>query len=117
MPEGSWINLAIQIPIVVLFAYVMLKMQDTFLNHLKASDERAKTFITEQRLESNAALKDLTDRMCQQFDSVDKRLDALMLLDVAHDAFVRTSFLERFGKPTTDRAEQAAREAVANIKE
>ena len=117
MPEASWVNLAIQIPIVVLFAYVMLKMQDTFLRHLGENEVRSKQFIKEQREENNKAIRDLTERMCQQFDQMDKRLDAMMILDVAHDAFVRASFGERFGPATVERAEQAARAAEARARE
>jgi hypothetical protein len=113
MPEASWINLAIQIPIVVLFAYVMLRMQDRFLKHLDDNEMRSKTFIKEQREENNQALRDLTERMCEQFDQMDKRLDMLTVLDVSHDAFVRASFGERFGPATMARAEQASKDAEA----
>jgi len=89
----------------------MLKMQDRFLKHLDDSEIRSKTFIKEQREENNQALRDLTERMCEQFDHMDKRLDMLTVLDVSHDAFVRTSFGERFGREPMARAEQVAKEA------
>jgi len=112
MPETSWASLAIQIPIVVLFSYVMLRTQDRFLKHLDDAEQRSKTFIKEQREENNKALENLTVRMCEQFDAVDKRLDTLIMMDVSHDAFVRTSFKERFGKEVADEADRAAKEAM-----
>jgi len=114
MPEASWVNLAIQIPIVALFAYVMLRMQDRFLKHLDDAEERSKAFFKEQREESNQALRDLTERMCDQFDQMDKRLNTLTVLNVGLDAFVRTSFGERSGRDATARANQAAKDAETN---
>ena len=111
MPEVSWVNLVAQLPVVGLFAYVMLKMQDRFLNHLDENETRFQTFIKEQREENNRALTNLTERMCEQFDQLDRRLDNMMILDVSHDAFVRTSFRERFGPVIAGKAEQVAKEA------
>jgi hypothetical protein len=111
MPESSWLNLAIQIPVVVNFAYVMLKMQDRFLTHLHEAETRSEMFIREQREANVASLRDLTDRMCEQLDSINVRLDSHMVASASHDAFVKTSFQERFGPAVTARAEQAAKEA------
>ena len=116
MPEASWLNLAIQIPIVVLFAYVMLRMQDKFLSYISDAEKRSKEFIREQRLENNEALQSLTDKMCAQFSSMDTRLDALIIRDIAHDAFVRVVHHATYPRSVVQEAEQAAERAEAEAR-
>lgn len=110
LPVPTWINLAIQIPIVLLFLYALVK----FLDHTKAlvtqfleylTDERVKTlkfigeqadinreFLSAQREQMNSAIARLADEQkIRQLDMVkevstlttmvDRTMDRLILFD------------------------------------
>lgn len=113
MPAETWTAIASQIPVVVVFAAIMIKITAMFLAHLSAVEERSKAFIKEQREANNAALDRITDRVCGDLDTVMSRLNDLSTLDIGHDAFVRTAFRERFGPVIMAQAEQASAVAEA----
>ena len=132
-------KIAGELPALVLFSIVIFAMLRAFLLHLKEQSAISQEFIREQREENNeatrllaeanaTAVRELTasqsqaithmsDTLCAQIARVTDGLHALTILNVGHDAFVRTSFRERFGPQIVDRAEQAAEAAeVAAIR-
>jgi hypothetical protein len=133
MPTELLGTLASELPALVLFSIVIFAMLRAFLQHLKEQSAISQQFIKEQREENNeatrvlaetnaAAVKDLTtaqnvaltrlsDTLCAQVARVSDGLHALTILNVGHDAFVRTSFRERFGPAATEKAQRDAEAA------
>lgn len=121
-----WVSLAIQIPVVLLFCVFMGYIVKLFLDHINASEARAQTFIKEQRESNNAvikalgednreALKEMSQAFREETNTICGKLGELLQIEVGHDAFVRTSFKERFGATITGQAEQASLEAQSKI--
>ena len=126
-------KIAGELPALVLFSIVIFAMLRAFLLHLKEQSAISQEFIREQREENNeatrllaeanaTAVRELTasqsqaithmsDTLCAQIARVTDGLHALTVLNVGHDAFVRTSFRERFGSPVADHAQHAAEAA------
>jgi hypothetical protein len=123
MPEATWLNLAIQIPVVVVFALIVFTMLKMFLAHMLASDIRSQAFIKEQREANNraitemgvsnrVALERLTDSICAELEKINEKLVDEVIMDVGHDAFVRTAFKERFGNTVIQQAEKDSENAM-----
>jgi UDP-2,3-diacylglucosamine pyrophosphatase LpxH len=126
-------TLAKELPALVLFAAVMFITVKLFLDHLTKQEETSRQFIKEQREANNQAISLLADKhsaairdlmndqratidkwsssLCADLDKLAAGVHELILIEVGHDAFVRTSFKERFGPATTERAEEAAKSA------
>jgi hypothetical protein len=133
MPTELLGTLANELPALVLFSIVIFAMLRAFLQHLKEQSAISQAFIKEQREENNdatralaesnaTAVKDLTkvqnealthmsDSLCAEVSRVVASLHALTILNVGHDAFVRTSFRERLGAQAADRAQREAEAA------
>ena len=123
MDAQAWISVAVQIPVVVVFSFIVFTMLRMFLEHIDKSEVRYQNFIKNQADESGAAIRELatttrvaierlTDSMADDMHCISNRLNELVILDVAHDAFVKTSFKERFGKEAVVKAEEAANGAA-----
>ena len=126
-------SLAREFPSLALFSVVMFVTIKMFLDHLKNQESSSRQFIKEQREANNAAISSLAEKnaaairelttdqrasidkwssaLCADLDKLAAGVHELILIEVGHDAFVRTSFKERFGPAVTDRAEQAAKAA------
>lgn len=123
MSPDTWLSLAIQIPVVALFAIIVLKIQDVFLKHIEKQEAGSRQFIKEQREANNVsvrelskdnkeALKALTDEMTTQLRCVSDRLEDIEVQGASHDSYMRSVFRERFGPPVIAEAERSAREAA-----
>jgi hypothetical protein len=126
-------TLAKELPALVLFAGVMFVTIKAFLDYLKSQEADSRQFIKEQREANNQAISQLADKhaaairdlmndqratidkwsssLCADLDKLAAGVHELILIEVGHDAFVRTSFKERFGPATAERAEEAAKAA------
>jgi len=120
--ENAWLQLAIQIPVVLVFSGVMYLIIKMFLTHISQSESRSQTFIEQQREKNDEAVSDLavitrqsmerlTDVLCTKIEHIDTAVSTMRVLDSSHDAFVRTSFRERFGPAVADNADRDATEA------
>ncbi|MHB9032340.1 MAG: hypothetical protein ACYC6L_04745 [Anaerolineae bacterium] len=121
MTPASWESLAIQIPVVLVFSGVIYLIIKMFLAHITISETRSQAFIEQQRAKNDEAVGDLaliqkqsmerlTDLLCDKVESNGQMLNKIRIENAAHDAFVRTSFRERFGAAVSSQAERSANE-------
>jgi hypothetical protein len=126
MSEPVWMQLAIQIPVVLVFSVALGYIIKMFLAHIASSEERSKAFIKEQREANNKAVNDLaevtrasmerlTDSLCSKVDILDDGIYRLRIESASHDAFVKTSFRERFGSAVADNAQRSADEEATHM--
>lgn len=124
MTASTWESLAIQIPVVLVFSGVIYLIIKMFLAHITISETRSQAFIEQQRAKNDEAVGDLavitrqsmerlTDMLCEKVDNNADMLSRLRIENAAHDAFVRTSFRERFGASVSGQAEKSANEAAS----
>ena len=127
MTASSWESLAVQIPVVLVFSGVIYLIIKMFLSHMSASESRSQVFIEQQRQKNDEAVGDLaviqkqsmerlTDIVCDKVGVNSDLINRLRLESVSHDAFVRTSFRERFGAAIVADAERSAREAESALR-
>lgn len=126
MTPVGWENLAIQIPVVLVFSGVIYLVIKMFLAHITSSETRSQNFIEQQRAKNDEAVGDLaviqkqsmerlTDILCEKVETNGQMLARLRIEAAGHDAFVRTSFKERFSQGTVTNANRTANEAEVKM--
>jgi hypothetical protein len=126
MGEQAWLQLAIQIPVVLVFSGVMYLIIKMFLSHISQSESRSQAFIEQQRIKNDEAVgsfalmtrqsvERLTDTLCEKLDYSTRSIDKLRIENAAHDVFVKTSFKERFGSAVADNAQRSADEEATHM--